>query len=127
MRFCYRMKKRAQPPQSASNHRFHKFGWSFALNYVAKAYQTVRNEIVAYGANLEVKVEIVALNKCDALPPEEVSACADRLAAACGTTPLRLSAVTGMGIGQALQKILAAIDKADAAEKVHLKETAWQP
>jgi len=39
MRFCYRMKKRATPPKSASNHRFHKCGWSHALNYVAKAYQ----------------------------------------------------------------------------------------
>lgn len=39
MRFCYRMKKRAQPPRSASNHRFHKIGWNVASNYVAKAYQ----------------------------------------------------------------------------------------
>mmetsp|Transcript_44732 Transcript_44732/g.52420 ORF Transcript_44732/g.52420 Transcript_44732/m.52420 type:complete len:856 (+) Transcript_44732:130-2697(+) len=39
MRFCYRMKKRATPPMSATNHRFHKMGWSCALNYVSKAYQ----------------------------------------------------------------------------------------
>ena len=39
MRYCYRMKKRATPPKDATNHRFHKFGWSRALNYVAKAYQ----------------------------------------------------------------------------------------
>ena len=39
MRFCYRMKKRAQPPSHSHNHRFHKFGWKYALNYVAKAYQ----------------------------------------------------------------------------------------
>lgn len=38
MRFCYRLKKRAQPPESATNHRFHKTGWSTASNYVAKAY-----------------------------------------------------------------------------------------
>ena len=38
MRFCYRMKKLATPPASASNHRFHKYGWSRASNYVAKAY-----------------------------------------------------------------------------------------
>jgi elongation factor 2 kinase len=40
MRFCYRMKKLAQPPQSVSNHRFHKLGWPRASNYLAKAYQT---------------------------------------------------------------------------------------
>ena len=39
MRFCYRMKKRSTPPQSASNHRFHNYGWTRASNYVAKAYQ----------------------------------------------------------------------------------------
>lgn len=38
MRFCFRMKKRAQPPNTATNHRFHNFGWSHASNYVAKAY-----------------------------------------------------------------------------------------
>mmetsp|Transcript_29919 Transcript_29919/g.62954 ORF Transcript_29919/g.62954 Transcript_29919/m.62954 type:complete len:711 (+) Transcript_29919:444-2576(+) len=38
MRHCYRMKKLATPPQSASNHRFHSYGWSRALNYVAKCY-----------------------------------------------------------------------------------------
>ena len=27
MRHCYRLKKRAQPPQSATNHRFHRTGW----------------------------------------------------------------------------------------------------
>eukprot|EP00956_Cyclotella_meneghiniana_P017644 scaffold28932_cov72-Cyclotella_meneghiniana.AAC.3 len=30
----------ATPPQSASNHRFHSYGWSRALNYVAKCYLT---------------------------------------------------------------------------------------
>ncbi|CAB9507913.1 Eukaryotic elongation factor 2 kinase [Seminavis robusta] len=38
MRFCYRMKKRATPPLSSSNHRFHRTGWTTASNYVAKAY-----------------------------------------------------------------------------------------
>mmetsp|Transcript_56364 Transcript_56364/g.136730 ORF Transcript_56364/g.136730 Transcript_56364/m.136730 type:complete len:769 (+) Transcript_56364:50-2356(+) len=38
MRHCFRMKKRSPPPQSASNHRFHDFGWNTASNYIAKAY-----------------------------------------------------------------------------------------
>ena len=38
MRHCYRLKKLATPPQSASNHRFHSYGWSRSLNYVAKCY-----------------------------------------------------------------------------------------
>jgi elongation factor 2 kinase len=40
MRHCFRMKKMATPPQSASNHRFHSYGWTRASNYVAKAYMT---------------------------------------------------------------------------------------
>jgi hypothetical protein len=40
MRYCYRMKKRSPPPESASNHRFHDGGWTRASNYVAKAYLT---------------------------------------------------------------------------------------
>ena len=36
MRHCFRMKKLASLPQSASNHRFHSYGWSRASNYVAK-------------------------------------------------------------------------------------------
>lgn len=45
MRFCYRMKKRSPPPQSASNHRFHNYGWTRASNYVAKAYQDGNGQI----------------------------------------------------------------------------------
>jgi elongation factor 2 kinase len=59
MRFCYRLKKMATPPKSASNHRFHSYGWTRASNYVAKCYhkggevdtseeakQAVRNDII---------------------------------------------------------------------------------
>lgn len=38
MRYCFRMKKRAQHPQHATNHHFHNISWSYAANYVAKAY-----------------------------------------------------------------------------------------
>ena len=36
----------------------------------AKAYRTVRNELRDYGAALDQKNELVALNKCDALKDE---------------------------------------------------------
>jgi elongation factor 2 kinase len=38
MRYCYRMKKRSTPPIHSTNHNFHKMGWAYASNYVAKAY-----------------------------------------------------------------------------------------
>ncbi len=40
---------------------------------VAAAWRTVRGELKAYGAGLGRKPEIVALNKCDALPPEAIA------------------------------------------------------
>src|SRR6201993_4637538 len=40
--------------------------------HAGKAYKTVRNELVAYGHGLAHKPEIVALNKADALSPEEL-------------------------------------------------------
>jgi elongation factor 2 kinase len=44
MRHCFRLKKLATPPQSATNHRFHSYGWSRALNYVAKCYLNEQGE-----------------------------------------------------------------------------------
>ena len=38
MRYCYRMKKRSSPPADATNNHYHKINWSYASNYVAKAY-----------------------------------------------------------------------------------------
>ena len=38
MRHCFRMKKRAQHPRHATNHHWHNISWSYAANYVAKAY-----------------------------------------------------------------------------------------
>src|SRR6201999_1413714 len=39
---------------------------------IALAYKTVRAELLAYGAELADKPEIVALSKADALTPEEI-------------------------------------------------------
>ncbi|PLX44620.1 MAG: GTPase ObgE [Hyphomicrobiales bacterium] len=64
---------------------------------VAAAYRTVRHELEEYGAGLEGKTEIVALNKCDALGEEEIADKLAALEAACGAAPYRLSAATGEG------------------------------
>jgi elongation factor 2 kinase len=44
MRYCYRMKKRSTPPSDATNHHYHKMSWSYASNYVAKAYITANTD-----------------------------------------------------------------------------------
>mmetsp|Transcript_15216 Transcript_15216/g.34306 ORF Transcript_15216/g.34306 Transcript_15216/m.34306 type:complete len:417 (-) Transcript_15216:1149-2399(-) len=60
MRHCFRMKKLATPPASATNHRFHSYGWSRALNYVAKAYM-IGDQIDSSDSGVEAVLSDVLL------------------------------------------------------------------
>jgi len=73
--------------------------------HAGKAYKTVRNELVAYGHGLADKREIVALNKADALMPEQLEAQKARLKHAANATPLVISAVTRHGVPEALRAL----------------------
>ncbi len=72
---------------------------------VAGAYRTVRAELRAYGGNLARKKEIVALNKIDALSPEEIEAKRAALARVSRKTVLTISGATGMGIPEVLRTL----------------------
>src|SRR6187401_1872515 len=63
--------------------------------HAGKAYKTVRAELDAYGEGLADKPEIVALNKADALTPEQLKQQLARLKRAAKMTPLVISAATG--------------------------------
>ncbi len=70
-------------------------------NDVAAAYRTVRDELTAYGADLEDKVEMVALNKTDVMDADDIALQIDYLAKAAGCDPadiVRLSGATGAGV-----------------------------
>jgi GTPase len=69
---------------------------------VVEAYQTVRKELEAYGGDLISKAEVVALNKIDALSPEEVAEKRAALSKAVGRTVLAISGVSGNGVRGAL-------------------------
>ena len=56
--------------------------------HAGEAYKTVRAELDAYGEGLADKPEIVALNKADALTPEELKQQVARLKRASKKTPL---------------------------------------
>jgi GTP-binding protein len=73
---------------------------------VAEAYRIVRDELDTYGAGLEDKPEVVALNKADTLDDELLDALSDELEAECGARPLRLSGVTGAGAEAVLDTII---------------------
>ena len=60
-------------------------------------YQTIRNELVAYGAGLEDKPEIVALNKVDAADGKALNAATKALTKITGQVPLQIAGATGEG------------------------------
>jgi len=91
-----------------------------------KAYRTVRHELEAYAHGLTDKPEIVALNKVDALTPDEVKTQAARLKRASGKTPMMLSGATRQGIPDVLRALLREIDRAPR-EETQEPAAAWQP
>ena len=96
--------------------------------HAGKAYKTVRNELIAYGHGLPDKREIVALNKADALTPEQLKEQTARLKRAAKAKPLVISAATGEGVTETLRALRRIID-ADAAAvaEAPLEAAAWQP
>lgn len=65
---------------------------------VAEAYKTIRGELEAYGANLDDKHEIVALNKADALDDETIAERHKELSAVVDGPVHVISAVSGKGV-----------------------------
>ncbi len=92
---------------------------------VVANYKTIRNELKLYGGGLAEKPELLALNKADALPQEELEAKRKALKRAAKKDPLVLSGVTGQGVDEALVKLLEYIGKVDADEAK--EEVAWIP
>ncbi len=67
------------------------------VEHAGEAYKTVRTELKAYGEGLADKPEIVALNKADALTPEQLKEQVARLKRAAKATPLVISAADRRG------------------------------
>ena len=67
--------------------------------------------------DLADKIEIVALNKIDAVTPDELKKQKDRLKRAAKKTPLLISAVTGEGVTEALRALVEVIGEAPVSLK----------
>jgi GTP-binding protein len=93
--------------------------------HAGEAYKTVRAELDAYGNGLVDKAEIVALNKADALTPEQLKQQTARLKRAAKKTPLVISGVTGQGVTNALRALAKVIDQ--SSEPKEAAEAAWHP
>ena len=97
---------------------------------VASDWRTVRAELKAYGAGLARKPEIVALNKCDALTPEDIAAKRlalakarfGRMAKAKIAEIATISGVAGTGLTELLRRLRAlARKKPRAGEKAPVR------
>jgi GTPase len=80
--------------------------------HAGKAYKTVRAELEAYDEHLADKIEIVALNKIDAVTPEQLKDQKARLKRAAKKTPLLISGISREGISEALRALVTVIDEA---------------
>ena len=97
---------------------------------VGEAYRVVRHELEAYGAGLEHKPELLALNKIDALDADARDAKTAELERAAGRPPRLVSGVSGEGVREVLGAAWDLIRgrRAEEARPARRDEPAeWRP
>lgn len=87
-------------------------------------YRTVERELALYGAGLEEKPRIVALNKADALPEREVADLLTLLRQEGVPVALALSGASGQGVREALRLLRAEIRRVRAPRE---EAPEWTP
>ncbi|MEI4486510.1 GTPase ObgE [Frigidibacter sp. MR17.14] len=92
--------------------------------HVAEDYQTIIDELEAYDEDLAGKTRITALNKIDAIEPDELKKKQKALEKASGGKVFLISAATGKGVIDVLRALMAEID-ADRITPVEAQP--WQP
>ncbi len=94
---------------------------------VVAAYRTVRAELDAYGGGLGEKREIVALNKIDALQPDEIDEKARALETAAGAPVFRVSGATSNGVQRLLYRLADIAAGRDEAPEPAAENEEWTP
>ena len=82
-------------------------------------YRIIREELSAYGEGIDLKPEVIALTKCDAIDKKAVDAIRQAFRKAIGIRPLPMSAVSRDGVEAVLRAL--------AAEIAAAKEETRQP
>jgi len=85
-------------------------------------YQTIQQELQAYGRGLIEHPQILAINKVDAVDQETAQAIAQQLATLSQTTVFLISAVTRRGLDELLQHIWSTLDQLNEEEGSEEKE-----
>jgi GTPase len=97
--------------------------------HAGEAYRAIRAELEAYGQGLAEKLEIVALNKIDAMSEPEIKQQAGRLKRAARKSPLLVSAATGAGVQEVLRALSAAIvaPRSKPDSPAGIASSPWRP
>ena len=96
---------------------------------VAAAYRTVRDELEVYGAGLDDKPEVIALNKVDTIDSELAEALVAELESESGAIAIPVSGATGEGVDKVLDALLQRLGglAAREAEEAEEGEGDWSP
>jgi GTP-binding protein len=94
---------------------------------VAGDYQTIIDELEAYGGELAKKPRVTALNKIDALDEEERAEALAALEAAVGDKVLMMSGVSREGLNEVLRAVRAEIDDDRIRQKPVEEQDPWRP
>jgi GTP-binding protein len=84
-------------------------------------WKLIRKEMKIYGAGLDKKIELIGLNKIDALSPDELKEKMAKLKRSAKRPVFALSGVSGAGIDEVVQQLFAIITEARAAEKAKIE------
>ena len=76
---------------------------------VVEAYQTVSTELNAYEANLDKKIQFLALNKCDSLEELEIESKSKQLQEVSGLKVFIISGVSGIGIRELISTLFRSV------------------
>ena len=93
---------------------------------VAESYRVIRGELEAYGGILKDKIEIVALNKCDALTADDITKKLSALKKASGSEVMKLSGIAGLGVPEMLRALNAIIHE-ERGDNVVEERVVFEP
>lgn len=80
------------------------------------AYRTVRHELIEYGADINMKKELVALNKCDALNDQLIEEAQTALETELGKPVAKISGIDGRGLDEVLRQLKSETDTVRSEE-----------
>ncbi|MEL7316304.1 MAG: GTPase ObgE [Cyanobacteria bacterium J06559_3] len=87
-------------------------------------YQTIQQELEAYGHGLADRPQLLALNKIDALPPEDCEALVELMEEVSQTKIFTISAVTRQNLDSLMQDIWDELDRLEEGEDLSEVEEA---